>query len=163
MSLLLLSLLSLVHPQGSGSQERPRRRQPRGQDSRFRPVTWWGSLRQEDNGECRGVRESGFVDLEEWRFYFQPAEGPSCLGDQQISMWLGWQCAIMSNLNLFHGLSGEAACALDGHRVPELQRVYDQEWCVCVRLCMNSNCCICCYSISVQTKLNLQTVHTYLF
>lgn len=27
-------------------------------------------------------------------------------------------------------VSGEAACALDGHRVPELQRVHNQEWCV---------------------------------
>lgn len=55
---------------------------------------------------AEGVRKSRFVDLEEWRFYFQPAEGHSYLGDQQISMWLRWQCAVISNLNLFHGFQG---------------------------------------------------------
>lgn len=55
---------------------------------------------------AEGVRGSRFVDPEEWRFYFRPAEGPSCLGDQQISMWLRWQRAVISNLNLFHGFQG---------------------------------------------------------
>lgn len=38
---------------------------------------------------------------------------------------------LSTNQNLFFGwLSGEATCTLDGHWVPELQRLYDQEWCV---------------------------------
>lgn len=73
------------------------------------------------------------ADFKQEPFHFERHHIKSRFRDVTMS----WRWSFLIHFNVWR-LPGEAACALDGHRVPQLQRVHDQERRVRTFTCSNT-------------------------
>lgn len=103
------SLLALVHPQRFGSEERSRGRQPHSQDRWFWPVTWWGGVCQEDNGELFGYAATrGHCWCGMWRW------SKWCIQTYE-ALWIAAHADYWLTENLFWRLVGFWNCGRRSH------------------------------------------------